>query len=391
MNCLSNLKIVADCFQEDGKFVWFCPEGLSFLCKYDLELEKIVHMEVIPGDGSFKAIKKYKEKLVLIPYGAEDICVYDIDHEAFTVIELPDKGKKYFPRFVQGVRKGYCVYLVPVEYPHIVKINMETMDLMQSEDLAQVCRMCSGRQKSAIVFTASAYDGDNVLYLAFDSYYVDHDGEYTGDSRIGICRISLDRFQTKVKMLDDLNSDIKGLVCYEGKLFSYAGEGRIVILDDNMNIIETISDTALCDNKSPWEIYVDRAFAYEDKIVFIRRRGLKVLVLNPNNGNAISRSGLINEWIRCVGIIKNRLLVQPVDTGYFYVVGKEKCIKKFFWIEKDILQNFLQNIMTSNWKVWQENPFLQLSKWVQAIPNRDISILKKQNNGEMIYKNLKLK
>lgn len=390
MNCLNHLKIVAACFQEDGKFVWFCPEGLNTLCKYDLELEKIVHMQVIPGDGSYKAIEKCEKKLVLIPYGAENVCVYDIDQETFTVIELQDKGKKYFPRFVQGVRKGHCVFLVPVEYPHIVRINMDTMDLVQGENLVQICRMCSGRQKSAIVFTAWAYDGDDVLYLSFDSYYVDHDGEYTGDLRIGICRISLDKFQTKVKMLDDLKSDIKGLVCYGGKLFSYAGEGRIVILNDNMDTIETISDIALCDNKNPWEIYIDRAFVYEDRIVLIRRRGLKALILNPNDGNEISKSGLIDEWIRCVGIIKNGLLVQPVDPGYFYVVGKENCTKKFFWIENDILQDFLRNLMKSHSKVWQENAILQLPEWIQAIPNRDMNISRRQNSGERIYKNVKL-
>lgn len=390
MNYLNHLNIVAACFQEDGKFVWFCPEGLNALCKYDLKLGKIVHMQVIPGDGSYKAIEKYEKKLILIPYGAENVCVYDIDQKTFIVIELQDKGKKYFPRFVQGVRKGNCVYLVPVKYPHIVRINMDTMDFVQGENLVQICRMCSGRQKSAIVFTASAYDGDNVLYLSFDSYYVDQDGEYTGDLRIGICRISLDKFQIKVKMLDNLKSDIKGLVCYGGKLFSYAGEGRIIVLNNNMDTVEIISDIALCDNKNPWEIYVDRAFIYGDKIVLIRRRGLKALILNPNGGNAISKIGIIDEWIRCVGIMENGLLIQPVDPGYFYVVEKGKCIKKFWKIENEILQNFLRKTMIDYKNVWQENAIIQLPEWMWIISCGEKSILQERNNGEIIYKNMRL-
>lgn len=380
------LKIKMQCFFADGQFMWFMPEEICVLCKYDLKSGKIVSMYMPNGtmrSNAYGTIVKYKENLVLIPYGAEKIMIFNMNTEAFIQIALPKTKENYMKssKFDYGFVKDRYIYLVPSKYPYILRVDMESYEILQSENLFAICRVFFGKPGAQVSFSASAWDQDNMLYIGVGVY----DGIKTYS---GIGRLELDTFKFDMVKLECTETWIKGMICYGNELFLYLGEGKIIELNQDMKTVMNIPDHILCDYENPVDMYIASVFMYEDKIVFIRKPKLDAVILDLRDGNAVSKMKLIDESVKYAGTMQNGLLLQPDNAGYFYIIEKECRIKNFFRIESEVIQNCFRKMMTSCESVFHENAVLQLPEWSRLVSDRDICALSGQNIGNTIYKNI---
>lgn len=132
---ISNLSIHASgvCMTDAG--VWFVHGRLGVLLFYDKKCKKITFYRTIPNVkfdtlSLFRGMTVYKDKIFLIPNNADSIIVYNILEDCFEKIVLknPIKGM-----FVNAYTKGRFLYCFPFWYDRIVKIDMETYDIVYGE------------------------------------------------------------------------------------------------------------------------------------------------------------------------------------------------------------------------------------------------------------------
>ena len=134
------------CFDmvEDADNIYYYANEKNILCKYDKRSNKNHILKELNEDSFFAyaSIQKVDEKLVLAPYGADDILIYDLnENEGYKIpVEIPmgirsinyNEDYKFWDSFVF---KEF-VYMIGFFYPAIIKLNTITMEI---EYLTECC------------------------------------------------------------------------------------------------------------------------------------------------------------------------------------------------------------------------------------------------------------
>ena len=213
MSQLKTLQIRMRCFLMDEAFLWFVPEEANILCKYNLESDLIEVMYGLPCQGSYNMIVKCEMQMVFVPYSAEKILIFNMDTEKFIQIELPETKETYRDtvKFFSGVKKGKAIYLMPGNYPHFLKVDLEHLEVEKSANVFQTCALIYNGSADKWTITASAWDGDNTVYFG------------SGNDKENIClgKLELDTMQFEVRKSEDARSWVKGMIWYEGCVFLY--------------------------------------------------------------------------------------------------------------------------------------------------------------------------
>lgn len=370
------------CFQEDGEFLWCIPEGINLLCKYDLGIDKIVFVQEITGKGRYSAIIKCERKLVLVPYSAGEIMIFDMDTERFSSVALPALKEVYRDdaKFFQGFRRENSIYLIPGGYPYFLKLDLIGGKVTKSKNVFLEFGSLYDVSDTRQTVTAAVWDRDNALYFG------------AGDDRENICfgKLELDTLDVKVKKSENAGSWIKGMVWHEGYVFSYSGDGKIVIMNQNLEEIRVISESVLYDYNFPQNMYVVNSFVHEGKMIFIRALELDAIILDLRDGYQISKKSLVGESIKYVVKLRDKLLVQADSVGYFYIIEKEGCKRKTFQIDDGVIRSCLKKMIVNDGRLVNENDILQLAEWSLSLPDRNMDIASSQNIGEIIYNNVKM-
>lgn len=379
---ISKLNIKIQCFIEYQDSIWFVPEEASILCQYQLNQERIVHIWLIPGDEmcalAYNKILKHQNKLVFVPFGAEEVAIFDIEEEVFTKIKLPEWAYQNFHKFDNGFIKKNYIYLVPGTYPYVVRINIDNYKLEQSENLYEKCQSYSHKLDGMVDLSAASYDGANTLFIGYGVYY-------DRETYVGVLKINLETFHVYIKGLKNIESWIKGMLWHRERLFLYSAEGKVSVLDEKLEIIEVITNRLLKDFVNPEDMGVAYIYADYEKLVIIRRRGLDTIIMDIDDLNIISKRQIIVEPIKYAGTIKSGFLLQSLEEGYFWIINNNNCEIKYINIERYVILECLQNLIKSHKNILEENIFFRLSEWIELVYDQDRDNAKSENNGSKIY------
>ncbi len=379
---IRKLNIKIQCFIEYKDSIWFVPEEASILCKYDLNQERIVHIWLIPGDAmralAYNKILKYQNKLVFIPFGAEEVAIFDIEEEAFTKIKLPEEAYQNFHKFDDGFIKDNYIYLIPGTYPYVLRINMNNYKLEQSKNLYKMCQRYLNKLKGTIDLSAGSYDGVRTLFIGYGVYY-------DREIYVGVLKINIETFHIYIRELRHVESWIKGMLWHNERLFLYSAEGKVSVFDEKLETIEVITNSLLKDYVNPEDMGVAYICADHEKLIIIRRRGLETIIMNLNDLNSISKRKFIDEPIKYAGCIKSGVLLQSLEEGYFWILNNKKCEIKYVNIERNILLECIQNLISNHKDILEENIFFRLSEWIELVYDKNRDSVKIENNGSKIY------
>lgn len=124
--------VTENVIESEGKY-WITDFGSNALYSMEKSAEYIEYMGSVPLERKrhrlYKDIVAYKDKLVLVPFSADEIAIFDKGKEIFTKISLnmsfEDMGDFNCDRkFSFAKLVGDAIYLFPCTYPKIVKIDM---------------------------------------------------------------------------------------------------------------------------------------------------------------------------------------------------------------------------------------------------------------------------
>lgn len=393
MKRVRNLKIKIRCSLSDGDDIWFIPDNTGILCKYDVQSEEIDYMRIIPDEirsvCAYNSIVKYKGKLFLIPYWAERITIFDLESEEFEKIDLPDleEMNQEGHKFQSERKKNNYLYLIPVKYAYIIRLNMDTLEIVKSENIFHICKKYFTSCDIQIMeCTASVWDGLNTFYVGVTFF-----GRKNNCS--GLVKINLDTLHIGVARELNIEYCVKGMYWYKEKLFLYVGE-KIIILDSNLHELKSILDIQLHDYAHPGYLYLAHIFIENEKMIFLRKLNLHAVVLDLSNDYKVSKDKFIEESILYAGSVRNGMIIQTEQfekENYFYLLENGLLTKKFFRVENSVLMDCFQGIICENDNIFYENGMIRLYEWIEFMQMEIGEKRIKKNIGDEIYECMKYK
>lgn len=151
-------------FEVEKDSIWLVSFFYNFLCEYSLKTKKVKKIIGIPNNekkhGSFYSLKKVKDELVLIPSRGTTIFFYHIIHETFSCIhfnECENRGEK----FKICLKWKEWIYLFPISYSYILKINTDTKEVeyLEFDIISQLSK------KDLPIFTSRYTQFNDKIYL----------------------------------------------------------------------------------------------------------------------------------------------------------------------------------------------------------------------------------
>ena len=127
-------------FIEAGEFYWFTEISHNGLYKIDKKTMMAEFVGCFEGEKDtnrlFLDIVRYKNILVFVPFKANAIAIYDIETNRFSKIEIKESfANKGLVSYNADCKCSFAtvynesVYIFPVTYPAIIKLNMESYQI----------------------------------------------------------------------------------------------------------------------------------------------------------------------------------------------------------------------------------------------------------------------
>lgn len=153
-----------------GDDYWFVALELQALCKYNLKNKSVEVVVDIPetaysnyGIPEYVNIVSYENKIILVPYKATAVCVYDINTGLFQKHYFKDENVQQC--FGRAVLFKHYVYMTPMEYPAIVRYDILTEKFEYFyQCVEEVLDRIEGKKKG-IPFVWATASYENMLYL----------------------------------------------------------------------------------------------------------------------------------------------------------------------------------------------------------------------------------
>ena len=112
----------------DEDCVWFVPANYNCLCKYDYCAEKMRKFIFLDDATTMRDthynLMKYKNYIVLIPIRDMNILIYNIENGKIERLRLAGEENRK-EKFIASAVLGNYIYMFPVLYPQILRLNME--------------------------------------------------------------------------------------------------------------------------------------------------------------------------------------------------------------------------------------------------------------------------
>lgn len=154
-----------------GDELWFVTYPLQMLCKYSLADQRIEYVTQLPeveNDGCLRYVNVVYDQehhcLIMVPYRGEALCIYNLEKGTFR--------KDYFrPEYVnscfgRAFQYGRSLFLTPINYPAIVRYDMDTGEFEYFTDcISQAYKMIpEAAEGNLFIWGVGAYGQE--LYLA---------------------------------------------------------------------------------------------------------------------------------------------------------------------------------------------------------------------------------
>lgn len=110
---------------------YFVAEEYRYICKRNKLVGEVEILAQIPGTkmypyGAYKDIYKHGDNIYLQPYSGQGIGIYNMREDSFRKIYVKDSISYGFAGMIWDKN---AIYLLPNEYPYIVKMDMDTEEL----------------------------------------------------------------------------------------------------------------------------------------------------------------------------------------------------------------------------------------------------------------------
>lgn len=131
-------------FSIDENKIWFVPFWINVLCVYNLktsQMEKVIQLPDQDTDSAgYYNVRKMDELVIVIPAFEKRIYVYDIATDVLSSFDLP-VAKHQCERFLFASVWDQNIYLFPVGYEYVVKINLQERKLHIIATIDDKCKM----------------------------------------------------------------------------------------------------------------------------------------------------------------------------------------------------------------------------------------------------------
>ncbi len=288
--------------------IWFVPAEYACLCQYDSNMGKVIKFIVLEGATSIRGthynLLKYKNSIVLIPTRDMNIFIYNIEEEKLHKICLNGKENTK-EKFIAGAVWKHYVYMFPVAYSKILRVDMENMHVEYINSAS--VRRCfeNGRDYTQICVTI----GETANLLIEDSNK--------------ICEFDMRTHSEKIISVGD------GDICY--KTMCRYGEKGIILSDQRGNIVilnekkEQVSYISSDDG-----VYFNGCIPVMDGYLFLPyKKGFACIYLEGRNRKHIDmeikirESTWANKWAYAP---YSRIFYDKKRAIFFNIFNKSMCL-----------------------------------------------------------------
>ena len=277
---------------KENNTAWMSGLYVNGLFKMDLKSGKIDYVGQFPWykkdtTSLYSKVYKYDNKIICLPNTAEGIAIYDITKSEFFKIDI-DSSKCEENSFISIAAYKNYVFLIGRSKPVILRINMDTYEVMYINDLIKISK------KSIIDSFSPCFEKD--LCVIQDNFYIPF-------SNSGL----LLNFNMKELnyVLYDLGKDRTfNSICFDGKSNLWIAPrkaGAIVRFNIETEAIEEYTDYPVdfdsCD-------ITFSGIEYSDGFIYlIPSKSNMLLKLNENDGSMkcikyFDKVGKLNAWQR---------------------------------------------------------------------------------------------
>lgn len=389
-NNFLDIKIYA--FAELGQYIWFVPWEYNALCRYNKEKKNIDYMTLIPGEWQtptlYSKIVVYGKNLILIPYAASEVAIFDTEMQQFEKLKLPvpDNCYKYREnaKFLSAIRFGNQIYLLPGEFPQIVCLNMENR-IIQT---VKVWYPLYGRELHDEKRVTGAYKGiDGYFCFNKKELYITF---YAGTKgKIGV--FSFETHEMDIFTIAHANSYFSCMEIYGDDLYLVTRSGQIFCWNtQSREVAGSYSYVPKSDRIKRDDIVYEtfrKSILYDDKIYLFWADKPQYTVFDlKSHKTKTYLFQYINSAIRDIYFSKEHIYIFTNENNLFYQMAGGKIEKILFKINGELLKNYLfEGYLQKNISL-QESVFLDLRKMLPVLT--DIRNKENQacaNVGRQIY------
>lgn len=166
-----------DCISIHNEY-WLSGGKESYL--YHINKDKVLERLLIPnetidGNRLYNEIIPHRNQLILVPYFAKEIAIYNMENKSFMKIPFKD-GKR--TRFVHGIKFGEKILMVPAYGDAILELDLEKNKLLYHTDcITEIKKTSSENQplffntvvRKENLIVAAAAQTNKVLIFHMDS------------------------------------------------------------------------------------------------------------------------------------------------------------------------------------------------------------------------------
>lgn len=151
-----------------GSDIWFSSCDYNGLYRYNLcdkNVERILNFpnEKQKQECLYYEMCKYRNKLIFIPCWANHISIFDLESSNLEQIEIPRcyKQNKVYHDFMEAAVYYDSLYLIGCTYPGIIKVNLETHEIIKVYELKEK----NAKRSEGIYFGSKIVQTENYLYI----------------------------------------------------------------------------------------------------------------------------------------------------------------------------------------------------------------------------------
>lgn len=223
-----DIKDIAEC----GNSLWILPNEGNILCRCDKIKSSIDYMTWIPSESMnanlYSALVVYRQFLILVPYAAAEILIFDTEKLSFEKFQLPKASSKYkyreYVKFIGGIQKGDFIYLMPGEFPEVVCIDMVKRTVKSVKEWHSLYggKKTAEEEKEWYILGMAAFTDavQNEMYVAF-----------CGDKKGMIGKFVFDSSDMEIYDVDGVDAYFSCIREYGDNLYLVTRPGEIICWD----------------------------------------------------------------------------------------------------------------------------------------------------------------
>lgn len=173
MNSFALLVGRAGIYVADSRTLWVIVNKISVLIEISLDEKRVVGCywlseEKRNNEYSYMSMKQIKNKLIMVPYNADVLLIFDMEKHSIERKIIPIKGSGKHRKFIDVLIGDGCLYLIGFEMKQILKYDMrlDKWGNIYEENNSSILSRTNGLMKNGNFMIFSA---DEMSYIVFEN------------------------------------------------------------------------------------------------------------------------------------------------------------------------------------------------------------------------------